>query len=887
MPDPSASEDPERIARWRCRAKSEPNATLQLFTSPAGAELAAPIRRWLSGVACFELGDTDGALRHFDASLAEVSSLWEPHVEISRLAAVAARGSGAGVADRLQQLSHHEDPVVAALAVSQLGFDQLAAGALVDAEVLFREAIDPLRVADHFDDALARVLGNVGTSLLHQQRIIESIPFHYEALEISRPIGYRQLEAGSLQNLGFSSMRLGRFPEAIEQLAQARAVYDEMGGATRGYASLLTDLAETHRLAGLEPEAIDYAEQAVEVLRGGTDVEAQAEARVHLARCLLDGGHIGAARAEAVDAARTYGDAGRPIRQARAQLLAWEAELEVENKLSDDQLADAMLGIERVSSARWRGDAQRFAASLAYWLNEREEPVHPSLTAEPSAVGDAQDKDLLFELEDAMRRAMRSFRTRSDEFEAAIDEARAHIAAHASELHDGELRAGVSALGGQFDRLETLRCVRHSDPGRLLDGQIAASVLNHEILSESASDLWGAELLDEIRRITVEFPPGASRDERVRRLERTFSEETRAQPATERLSVLSAETVKQQLAELARTTEVVSIVRFGRRYAIVRADPNRPEIVGTADRTQVGRLGRSLRKTLQRLMVGNDRMPAAVANDVRAACADAQVLGDHLLPASQAGSALLIIAPPELLDLPWRLIAAPAGSVMLSPSLAHVEPPLLTLDTPRAAVIAGPRLDYAAADVTTMQRVFNECEVIEAENARVAPALHELVHCDLVHMAAHGFHRHDSPRFSSFELSDGPLMLHDLTRQRSAAHLVFLAACDAARSGSATNAAGTAGRLLEAGVGAVIAPTSSVPDRESSVLAEAFYGHLASTGDETTAAGALAAATPHPDSGADPALWAAAHSFAIFGGSDVSVSLAPLDPLQKRDAIER
>ena len=50
----------------------------------------------------------------------------------------------------------------------------------------------------------------------------------------------------------------------------------------------------------------------------------------------------------------------------------------------------------------------------------------------------------------------------------------------------------------------------------------------------------------------------------------------------------------------------------------------------------------------------------------------------------------------------------------------------------------------------------------------------------LVHMAAHGTFRADSPLFSAIELDDGPLTVYDLERLKQAPYRVVLSSCDSA-----------------------------------------------------------------------------------------------------------
>src|SRR5207253_9725347 len=98
--------------------------------------------------------------------------------------------------------------------------------------------------------------------------------------------------------------------------------------------------------------------------------------------------------------------------------------------------------------------------------------------------------------------------------------------------------------------------------------------------------------------------------------------------------------------------------------------------------------------------------------------------------------------------------------------------------------------------------------------ATCANVLAAMERAELVHVAADGHFRADSPQFSSLLLADGPLTVYDIECVQRVPRTVVLSSCDAApvevRAGD--ELLGVAAALLGLGVRTVVAPVFSVPD---------------------------------------------------------------------------
>jgi CHAT domain-containing protein len=98
----------------------------------------------------------------------------------------------------------------------------------------------------------------------------------------------------------------------------------------------------------------------------------------------------------------------------------------------------------------------------------------------------------------------------------------------------------------------------------------------------------------------------------------------------------------------------------------------------------------------------------------------------------------------------------------------------------------------------------------------------------LVHVAAHGTFRADSPLFSALELDDGPLTVYDLERLERAPHHVVLSSCSSALGGpsGADELLGLVSALIALGSAGVVASVVPVSDRATVPLMLGLHGRL-------------------------------------------------------------
>ncbi len=255
--------------------------------------------------------------------------------------------------------------------------------------------------------------------------------------------------------------------------------------------------------------------------------------------------------------------------------------------------------------------------------------------------------------------------------------------------------------------------------------------------------------------------------------------------------------------------------------------------------------------------------------DVSAAGArlQAALLGPDMR--SEWGRRSTIIVPSaSLLTVPWSLLPVfRETAVTVAPSLttwqrARAAPAAVEGAGATVALITGPGLSTQQAEVAKLRSLHGTTSVLQGEGATVEATLRALDGVRLGHVAAHGTFRADAPLFSSLDLADGPLMIHDLDRLQTPPAALVLSACDSGglRPIGADEALGLVTSLLAIGTRGVVASVSPVNDSASLDVMRALHGTVAAGG--SLAEGLLAARRAGRD---DPLVAATAAAFTAWG----------------------
>ncbi len=812
-------------------AKSDPADVLEeLRRSGALDEHAAdPLLVGAAGRASFELGMNDQALDFFERAIACADGPIRDTIRVSYAAALSSSGDDTAAREHLEVVAESSDTTTAALALSQLGLIELHRGDAHAALRLLEPAIANLAGSTEVD-ALARAIGNAGYCELLLGRLDQAIGRFDQANNLARQSGQLTVAAGCLQNIGYAQMRQGNLPEALASLEAARQVYLEAGDPPRNYSTLLDDLAETYRIAGLRRESVDAAQSAVRAVEHGGNAEKLADATFRLALCRFDSAHSGAADA-AREANKLHRAAGRHVWERRSRLLVLEAELASGSTRPDDIPPWLAPAIDDLVAAGRLPEVRRVVNSLGLWLLHQGHGhrAHELLdTHLPTR--SAESSNLMNDVESLMTEALRA-RLRGDPLEPIAATVSATLQAHAARFGDPELRAGASRLTERFRTLFV---------GAALESEDADAVVRMERRFRALS-------FSVPRATPSRDPEIAALAQGIRDLERALADTDVADRTdlAEQLRTLESELRQRSLrTRPARTPATPGVavrtpaladedvmhlwVRHGEALHLASHEDGRwgLETIGTS--VEVERLADTIRSNLRRLIRGGLRPEAA---DRRWTLLDEDCRRmRELLPASALHDKDLVLSPiPELVALPWSLILPEAASLRVVPSVPADETRRPSGDRrARMGVVIGPRLEFAESESNEILGAVSE--IVDVDIARdLESARRQVQSVDILHVVAHGEWRPDSPRFSSVELRDGRFALHELDLLDTVPRIVVLAACDAGQhvSADAGEVLGASAAWIHAGVSSMIAPICEVDDASTAALMGALYRDLA------------------------------------------------------------
>lgn len=288
--------------------------------------------------------------------------------------------------------------------------------------------------------------------------------------------------------------------------------------------------------------------------------------------------------------------------------------------------------------------------------------------------------------------------------------------------------------------------------------------------------------------------------------------------------------------------------------------------LGTVD--EIATSQRQLASALRRL--AQPRSSASVNTARAGATAELGHLG-HTLVTPLLGDVgygeIIVAAPAELIGIPWGALPRLAGTaVRVTPSAtAWYVTSKRTPASARVVAVAGPNLAGANEEIERVARCHHDDVVqLVGPAASCRNVQQTAAGAALVHLACHGHLRTDSPTFSSLQLEDGPLTVHDLEQLATPAHHWVLAACDLGAAGRLVGSEleGVLAALLFGGAAGVVAAVVSVPDVASLGYMEDLH-HALARGES------LASAVHHARISrdmTDPAEFVTSVAYTCYGG---------------------
>jgi CHAT domain-containing protein len=684
------------------------------------------------------------------------------------------------------------------------------------------------------------------------------------AEELFATSGQEREYAIARHNLGLAALVRGDLPTALAYFDEAGNRYEALGWTSL---ELALDRCSALLAAGLAAEAVREADTALSGIspEGGIAYK-RAELLFAAATAALAVGDPAHAKERAGQAHRLFRTQGRDLWQARADLV----------------LAQASYAAGQHSASQFRvaGDvAARLDAARAG------EALQAHLLAGRLALsrGRAADADRHLEVAARYRRRQPPL-TRSVAWLAralqaeAHDDARATRAAcargldaldeHQMTLGATELRAYGTAHGGELATLAQRDALTRRDVRRLLQWSERSRAT--ALSSRGAPARHDRELVAELsalRSVTrllnadEEAGPRRSALEREqRRLERAVQARTRRLPGSGRPGA-GAFDLDALWDELGETTLIELVEVDGVLHAIVAANRRvRLHTVGSIPDREVQMSRLTLRRIAHRPPRPDDERVLAH----RAAQLESALLGP--VAAGLGDGPVVVVPPGRLRAVPWTLLPSLRDRVVTVAPSASTWVRARGKKAParrRVALVVGPGLATSGAEVVQLRPRYPDVVMLGQGSATAEPVLGAMDGAWLAHIAAHGTFRADNPLFSSIQLDDGPLTVHDFERLKRAPHWMILSSCDsgAAAPVGADELLGLVSSLVPLGAVGIVASVVPVNDPAAVPLMLALHDAL---GEGATLPEALLAARRTADRG-DPLQQATAHSFIALG----------------------
>jgi tetratricopeptide (TPR) repeat protein len=635
--------------------------------------------------------------------------------------------------------------------------------------------------------------------------------------------------AKARHSLGLVALSRGDLPLALSCLDEAGNRYDVLGETIP---DLAIDRCWALLAAGLTAEAAEEADAALGRRHpGGGIAYKRAELLFAAANAALAAGDPAVARQRAGQARRLFRTQLRDIWTVRADLVFAQARYAagdrnaslfrhaqgVADRLDVSKAAEALqahLLAGRLALSRGRAAEADRHLELAARSRRRKPPLTRSVAwlaraLQAEAHGDA--------------RATRAACARGLD---ALDE-------HQMTLGATELRAYGTAHGAELAALAQRDALRRGDVRRLLhwSERSRATALSspgtparHD--RELVAELSALRSVTRLLNASEKAGPQRTALERERRqLERAVQARTRRLPGSGRpeagafdLGALFDELGGTTLIELVEVDSVLHVIVVANRRV-------RLHTVGSIPDREVQMSRLTLRRIAHRRPQADDKRVLAH----RAAELERSLLGPV---ATALGDGPVVVVPPgRLRAVPWTLLPSLRDRVVtVAPSAStwvrarRKKPPARR----RVALVVGPGLATGGAEVAQLRSRYPDAVMLGQGTATAEPVLGAMDGAWLAHVAAHGTFRADNPLFSSIQLDDGPLTVHDFERLGRAPYWMILSSCDsgAAAPVGADELLGLVSSLVPLGAVGIVASVVPVNDPAAVPLMLALHDAL-------------------------------------------------------------
>ena len=801
-------------------ALSRPHQALTTARSllvDGGGPGVAAVAHQAAGIVLRDFGDIDEALVEFRAAIRCAHRAGD----LERAADVrAAYGVALVMAGRPRGLAEIEQAADGATGTAAGRIEIRRAHAMW---LLGRHA-DMLRAAQRAVDLFggssepvweARALGHRATANLALGSVALADEDYARSEELFAQTGQRLEYASALHDRATSAFARGDLPAALTLLDEAQQVVDELDvfepdlDVTRVQVLLA---AELHR------DALRVADEAVaRSIRLHGSAARRAELLFAAALAASASRDATTAVSRSAEALRMFRHQQRVWWAARAELVLLESRFD-----TGDTSASLMRAATRLAGALEALDVTRvpearlLCGRLALARGQRATGVLHLRAAAARRPRNVRARSTQW----LARAVLADVEGRSRDMLAACARGLDLIDAHLGTLGATELRAQATAQGDDLARLAMGHVAVTGDARRLLEWSerwratsLAVPPVRRDVDPELARDLAALRVL--ARRLVDEHPAAAGpalRRER-QRLEEAVRRRALHRPGSG-AGTGSGPVRAAELQPLLESTELVELTEVdGQLFAVVLSGDRPPAMhhVGGVDAAE-----RALDHALFALRRTGSRRGGAPL--------DLRPIGRRLEQAllgpvvdALAASSVVVVPTGGLHAVPWALLPALHGrAVTVAPSAAYWMrgQRSVTADGGRVVLVGGPRLSTGATEVRRLAERYPGAVVLTGGDATSERVLTAMDGAELVHVAAHGTFRSDSPLLSALELDDGPLTVYDLERLGRAPNRVVLSSCSSAvgAPSGADELLGVVSALMTLGSVGVVASVVPVDD---------------------------------------------------------------------------
>ena len=694
---------------------------------------------------------------------------------------------------------------------------------------------------------------------------IERADLDYARVETLYAECGQQLEyASARQERGLAAHARGDLPTALAHLDHAQALYDRLGIFE---ADLFVNKCTVLLAAGLARDALGEVTAAVATIEQdhGSPTR-RAELLYSSAVAAVATGDIGLAQDHSAEALRLFRRQQRPWWAARAEFVLLRCRF-----AEGREPAAPLLQAARRVTARLDAldperavDAHLLTGRIALARGQHDEAArHLRSAADARRLGPLRTRSVGWQAQATLCEAEQRWRGML----AACDRGLALLDLHLQTLGATELRTLATANGAALADMALRHAVRRGDARLFLEWseRWRGTVLRVSPVRPSADGDLVADLAA-LRNVAARLDSALDSRAAAPRLVR----ERRRLETAVRQRVLRTPAAGAARAESFRAADLLGYLGDTDLLELSDVDGQLHAVVVSGGRLRLVHVGPT------------QAAVHALAHALFALRREGTGRGTHRLDLAEIGRRLeanllgesvrllrdgpLVVVPTgKLHAVPWGLMPslrerATAVTPSASAWLRARRAPRPEED--RVVLVGGPRLVTGDAEVRYLVKRYPDAMVLADGDATADRVMAAMDGAWLVHMAAHGTFRNDSPLFSAIELDDGPLTVYDLERLKQAPYRVVLSSCSSA-IGVAVGAdelLGLVSALISLGSAGVVASVVPVNDPATVPLMTALHDHLRAGSD---LAGALTLAR-HAVSD-DPVAQATAYSFIALG----------------------